>query len=161
EPAALVLSEERNIFVVAKRRVGLGTALFCCRFSLLLSSRLRRCIILQRLFHGNAPVSKKLVGIDFAEFVFFEITVQLGDKTDTLFSSVLGDLSTFVAQAPVHFLPEPVEVELTLLHQFFILYTGRVDELYLSLSPRAFMVGDDPDIGADARVVEQLIREGD
>src|SRR3972149_2979180 len=40
-------------------------------------------------------------------------------------------------------------------------HLARVEELALALAPLLLAVGDDPDVGADAGVVEHLLRQGD
>ncbi|OQA27234.1 MAG: hypothetical protein BWY59_01131 [Verrucomicrobia bacterium ADurb.Bin345] len=57
----------------------------------------------------------------------------------------VADLVALVAQALPHLLEE----------------RGGVDQLDLALAGLLFAVGQDPDVGADAGVVEQLVRHGD
>jgi hypothetical protein len=40
-------------------------------------------------------------------------------------------------------------------------YVARIEELDLALSPLLLAVGDNPDVGADASVIEHLLRESD
>src|SRR5437588_1057972 len=55
------------------------------------------------------------------------------------------DLATLVAEAAAHLHPEPC----------------RVDKLNLALTGRRLAVADDPDVGRDPGVVEELLRERD
>ena len=71
----------------------------------------------------------------------FEVAKQAGDFRALLWAQLL----TLAAQALAHLLPE----------------TGGIDQMHLALALRRFAVAEDPDVGADAGVIEHIGRQAD
>src|SRR5690606_36046514 len=94
------------------------------------------------------------IGLDIGDaqaLVVLEVAVNASQRVDmvgletAVFGFAFAELLAFVAQAFFHF---PGEV-------------AGVDQLHLAFALVAFAVGDDPDIGGDAGVVEQLVGQAD
>ena len=88
------------------------------------------------------------------------MTIELCDEADAFFVSIVGNFLAFIAQTSVHLLPETVEIQCAVFDQLFIFGTRGVDQLHFAASLRTFMVCDNPDVGADARVVKELVGQG-
>ncbi len=73
--------------------------------------------------------------------------MDAGDQADVIKAIVItiADNIAFVAQALAH----------------FMIKLAGIDKLNLALAVSFLLIGDDPDIGADAGIVKKLIRHGD
>ena len=95
----------------------------------------------QRAFDGDFPVTKRGVRETFGFRRFLEVEEGAGDAAD-----VLGrQFAVFLAQVLAQGL-EPL---------------GGVDQLHLAFAVRGLAVGQHPDVGGNAGVVEQVERQGD
>ena len=101
----------------------------------------------QRPFDGHAGVAEIIIVEDLRGVGLDETAIKLHDIADLVGFTVvaLADLPAFVAQAAAH---------------GDIAFAG-IEKLDLALATLFLAVGDDPDIGADAGVVEHLLRQGD
>jgi hypothetical protein len=70
---------------------------------------------------------------------------EIGEDTDDLPRLSKRDLPALIAKAPAHLHPE----------------RGRVDQLHLALARRRLAVGDEPHVGRDPGVVEELLGQCD
>ena len=95
----------------------------------------------QRTLDGDAHEPERLVGEDLHPVALGEVAVEPGDLGDL----VGRDLLALLAQALAH------------LHE----QLAGVDELHLAAPFGALAVGDDPEVGRDAGVVEELIGQRD
>ena len=95
----------------------------------------------QRTFDGDAHVAEGFVGEDLDVVAFGEVGVEAGDLGDL----VVGDFFALVAEALSH-LDEVL---------------AGVDELHLAAAFFALAVGDDPEVGGDAGVVEEVVGKCD
>ena len=92
-------------------------------------------------FHNHLPVAEGLVGEDLGFLGFNWIDHQIADGADVF----LGELAVLLAEvAPQRHVP-----------------FGGVDELDLAPALFIFAVGEHPDVGGDAGVVEHVLRQGD
>ena len=98
-----------------------------------------------RTLNGTLTVGVLAAFIQLTRRFFQPLQGAVGHRLDDVLGAVQGDLAALVAQALAHRRPEGC----------------RVDELHLALSRIRLPVADDPDIGADASVVEDLVRQGD
>src|SRR5690606_17965614 len=103
------------------------------------------------------PITKELIGQNFTKLVFFKISVELGNKANAFTVAIFGYFLSLVAQASVHLLPKAIEIQFAFFGQFFIFSTCGVYQLYFAASLRTFIVGYNPDVGANARVVKELV----
>ena len=92
----------------------------------------------QGTLDGYPHETERLVGEDLDLLAFHEVAVEAGDLVDLR----ARDLLALLAERLAH------------LHE----QLAGVDELHLAASLRGFAVGDDPEVGRDAGVVEQLVR---
>ena len=95
----------------------------------------------ERALDGDALEAEGLVGEDLDLLAFGEVGVEAGDLGDL----VGCDLLSLVAEGLAHLHP---------------LVAG-VDELDLAPALGALAVGEHPEVGGDAGVVEELVRQGD
>ena len=95
----------------------------------------------ERSLNRHFRVAEKVVWIDFGVFGLFKVGVQFYQLTDM----AIGDENSFVSEIPFHLIEE----------------VNGVDQLYLALSCLRFSVRQDPDIGGDTGVEEQLIGQCD
>ncbi len=95
----------------------------------------------ERAVDGDPPEAEVFVVEDLRDLSFFEVAERLHDGRDVRHA----DFVTLVAERLAHLLEE----------------VDRVDELHLALPARGLSVRDDPQVGRDACVVEELIRQGD
>ena len=133
---------QRHVFRVAQGGVGHG---FPFGLAFLAEDDLA-LLIAQRAFDGDGAVAEILVAEDAGDRhavagFLAKLAKQPGDVVDVGGAQFLA----FAAQAFAHFLPE----------------AGGVDELHLALAGGRLAVADDPDVGADAGVVEHVRRQGD
>ena len=95
----------------------------------------------QRPLHRDAPIAELLVVENPADLAFLHIE----ENADDFLSDVRGQLAVFVA----HVLTE---------RRF---HRSGIDQLDFSLAAFLFFVGEYPDIGANPRVVEHILRQSD
>ena len=107
------------------------------RISSFVPEDVSRLLVNERSLNCHLRVAKKVVWIDFGLFGLFKVGVQFGYLTDM----GIGDENPFVSKIPFHLIEE----------------VNGVDQLYLTLSCLRFSVRQDPDIGGDTGVEEQLI----
>ena len=95
----------------------------------------------ERSLNRYFRVAEKVVWIDFGVFGLFKVGVQFHYLTDM----AIGDDPPLVSEIPFHLIEE----------------VNSVDQLYLALTCLRFLVRQDPDIGGDTGVEEQLIGQRD
>ena len=91
----------------------------------------------ERSLNRHFRVAEKVIWIDFGVFDLFKVGVQFHYLTDM----GIGDKNPLVSEIPFHLIEE----------------VNGVDQLYLTLPCIRFSVRQDPDIGGDTGVEEQLI----
>src|SRR6266540_2211789 len=95
----------------------------------------------QWAFDRDAEVTKRLVREDLDSVVLLEVAVKVGDLGDLL----RADQLALFAEALAHLDPQ---------------FAG-VDELNLAAACGALAIREDPEVGRDAGVVKELVRQSD
>ncbi len=95
----------------------------------------------QRPLDGHLPVAKGGVVEDLALLTLLEVEEIVTDAGDIVIAELAVLLAQVLAQGPVP--------------------SGGVDQLHLALAMRGLAVGEHPDVGGDAGVVEHVERQGD